>query len=164
LEVVVRARTFEVANQLSLLAGLVLVGCCGKQVADSAGWEAAATASPAKMVGVLDSADCQSIRGWAWDPKRPDDPLKVDIYDGEQLIATVLADQYRKDLVGAGLGNGKHGFDMAPPSKLSDGAVHPIRAKFSGKIYELNFSPRSFICSEEDAAPPPSPARDHADK
>jgi hypothetical protein len=159
------ARAIRVAGRISLLVALTFPGCCGKQVSESAGWVAAAQASPAKMVGVFDAADGQTMRGWAWDPKQPDAPLKVDIYEGDELITTLVADQYRKDLGDIGLGNGKHGFEMVPPSKLSDGSAHAIHARFSGTAYDLNFSPRTFIGSEEDAGPPsPSPPgmRDNA--
>jgi hypothetical protein len=162
-----RVQSIGVASRISVFAALMLPGCCGKQGSESAavpaagaaGWVAAAQASPAKKIGVLDAADCQSIRGWAWDPKRPDEPLKVDIYDGEKLITTLTADQYRTDLEDLGLGNGKHEFEMIPPSALSDGTAHAIHARFSGTTYDLNISPRTLICSEEEAeSPSPAPS------
>lgn len=159
-----RARVIPLTSQLLLPAALILSGCCGDQSPRSAGWVAAARASPAKMVGVLDAADCQSIRGWAWDPKRPDEPIKVDIYDGDQLLTTLVADQYRDDLKDVGLGNGRHTFEMDPPPKLRDGTPHPIRAKFAGTPHELNVSPRTFICTEEDTAPPSPPVQPPAEK
>jgi hypothetical protein len=88
--------------------------------------------------GYHESADAVRITGWAWDRSRPDTPIKVDIYDGDRLLGTVTADQFRKDLVKAGKGNGKHGFLYATPSHVKDGRQHVIRVKIAGTDIELN--------------------------
>jgi hypothetical protein len=157
-----RTRAVSVVTWSLVLTSFLPLGCCSKQSKETAGWLAAAQASPAKKVGVFDGADCQNIRGWAWNPKRPDEAVKVDLYDGDKLITTVTADDYRKDLEDVGLGNGKHAFEMAPPAALNDGTPHAIHARFSGTAYGLNTSPRTYICSEDSAdSPPPLPAERH---
>src|SRR2546425_679575 len=37
--------------------------------------------------GFHEGADCSAIRGWAWDSKRPNSPINVDVYaDGVFLL------------------------------------------------------------------------------
>ena len=67
---------------------------------------------------------CRSARmivGWAWDRQQPDVPVKVDIYDGKDRLATVAAYWYRRDLAEAGMGSGRHGYLYIPPARLKDG-------------------------------------------
>jgi hypothetical protein len=82
--------------------------------------------------GALDVADGGAIAGWAWDGSRPDSPLKVDIYDDDTRLATVVADEFRQDLLDAGMGGGKHAFSLATPEALKDGRAHAIRVKVAG--------------------------------
>jgi hypothetical protein len=42
--------------------------------------------------------------GWAWDANHPNTSINVDVYDGNTLIATVAANQFRQDLLNAGIG------------------------------------------------------------
>jgi hypothetical protein len=87
------------------------------------------------------------IAGWAWDKKQPDRPVTVEFYDGERLMGTVAADQFRQDLAGAGIGNGKHAFYYPTPAVLRDGKAHTVRTKASG--HELHLSPQVFAFPEE---------------
>ena len=103
----------------------------------------------ATPVGTLDRADCRRIEGWAWDPKRPDATVLVDLYDGATLLATVPAGRFRKDLLKIKLGDGKHGFAFVIPAGLRDGATHAIHAKLAGTGAELTGSPRSLSCPWE---------------
>jgi len=95
--------------------------------------------------GVLDSeSGAEMIGGWAWDSSRPDVPVHVEIYDGEEKIATVPADEFRQDLADAGIGNGKHGFFYATPASLKDPAAHTLSAKIAGTGIHLTNSPMEF--------------------
>jgi hypothetical protein len=80
----------------------------------------------------LDNADCQRIVGWAWDSTRPNTPVRVELFDGDKLLATVPADMARRDLAQNGIGNGKHGFVYPVPRELRDGKPHSIRGKIAG--------------------------------
>jgi len=101
---------------------------------------AKATATPYE--GTLDQADRTSIRGWAWDKRQPDSPINVDIYDGENLLATVEAKVLRRGLLSKGKGNGQHGFRYATPDHLKDSKPHTIRVKVTGTDFELRNSPK----------------------
>ena len=99
------------------------------------------------FLGALDVVDAEVIAGWAWDQTRPDAPIEVEVYDGDALLATVLADQFREDLIGAGIGNGKHGFALPTPAGLQDGKSHAIRVKCTATAVELHGSPKTFAAA-----------------
>jgi hypothetical protein len=96
--------------------------------------------------GTLDRVGCERIEGWAWDPEQPDTPIAVDLYDGERLLVTVMADRPRKDLARARKGDGWHGFVFDTPASLKDAMTHQIHAKIGGTNMELNKSPQALAC------------------
>ena len=88
--------------------------------------------------GFIDITDSQTISGWIWDVNQPNSPLKVEIYDGDNLLARVLADRFRRDLVNAGKGNGYHAFFYLVPTKLRDGNCLSIHVKVRGHNFALH--------------------------
>ena len=104
--------------------------------------------------GVLDSADCSSIGGWAWDQNQPNGSVNLDVLSDGSTFATIPASTYRADLANAGKGNGSHGFSIATPSGLKNGQAHSISVRIAGTSQALSYSPRTIAC----AAPvvPPS--------
>lgn len=90
--------------------------------------------------GTLDGVTEQIINGWAWEPRHPDKSVTVEIYEGDRLIATTVADALRDDLVTAGKGNGRHAFTVQTPPALLDGKQHRLRAKIAHGL-ELVGSP-----------------------
>ena len=108
---------------------------------------AAVTAPSPSYDGTVDRIDCTWISGWALDENAPDSPIYVDIYDGANLIATVPADRFRRDLSDAGWENPYHGFQFATPSSLKDGNIHTIYVKFSGTFAVISGSPGDIACS-----------------
>jgi D-alanine transfer protein len=107
------------------------------------------TGAVASYEGTLDRADRDRISGWAWDHSRPDEPIKIDILDGGQVLATVLANQFRQGLRDGGKGDGRHGFAIITPKSLQDSRRHTIDAIVAGTKVHLNRSPRVL----ESAAP-----------
>jgi hypothetical protein len=69
----------------------------------------------------------------------------VDIYDGDTLLVTIAADEFRQDLADARIGDGKHAFDYTTPDGLKDGKQHVIRVKVAGTDIELPGSPQTLI-------------------
>ncbi len=100
-------------------------------------------------VGYHDTADCSTICGWAWDNTRPSTPISVDLYaDSEaQPFATLVAGEFRQDLLNAGIGNGYHAFCYPTPQRLKDGASHTITIKFAGSNLNILATPRSLSCA-----------------
>ena len=95
--------------------------------------------------GSLDVVNANVIAGWAMDGKKPTSPVTVDIYDGDTLLASVPARDFRKDLLDRGRGDGNHGFRLATPASLKDGQPHTIHAKCGG--VELLSSPKTLPAS-----------------
>lgn len=97
--------------------------------------------------GWIDGADCNSIRGWAWNKNQPNTSINVDIYDGSTKLTTVAVNVFRQDLVNAGKGNGYHGFSYATPSGLKNGGAHSVSVKYAGTSTNLSGSPKTLTCS-----------------
>jgi hypothetical protein len=105
------------------------------------GPSAATQAEPAPE-GRLERADYDVIAGWAWDRNLPWPPAKVDIYEGDTLLATVPANRLQDELRDRGIGSGYHWFEFDTPARLKDGKPHKVRVKFSGTGRELEGSPK----------------------
>ena len=95
---------------LLFLFSTSLLGCGGNQPnanqptgnhASSNTANTAARSGPSAYEGYHDITSCNGILAWAWDKNHPDDPVKLDIYDGNLLIDTVTADGFRQDLLEA---------------------------------------------------------------
>jgi len=100
--------------------------------------------------GVVDSEPgAEIVGGWAWDSSQPDSPVDLDVYDGDEKVATVRADEFRQDLVDAGIGNGKHGFSYEPPASMRDSAAHSLSVKIAGSGIHLTNSPMEFRVREQ---------------
>ena len=99
------------------------------------------------LAGYIDTANCQTISGWAADRSRLGQSISVSIYDDSTLIATVLANQSRSD-VGTQLGDtGLHGFTYAVPAIFRDGKPHNIHVGYETSSVDLPGSPKALTCS-----------------
>ncbi|MGM9510762.1 putative Ig domain-containing protein [Larkinella sp. GY13] len=112
--------------------------------------------------GFVNGADCSTFRGWAWDRNKINTAISVDILDGAKVIGTLLAGDFRQDLLDAGKGNGKHGFRFTIPESVKDGLAHNLTARVSGSSFILKDSPKALICqgssTPSNKGPvPPSP-------
>ena len=105
--------------------------------------------------GYHDSASCQILSGWGWDSTQPNTAITLYIFQGTQYLGSVLASQYRQDLVNGGIGNGRHGFTWAVPASLVDGQPHSLTVRFgsSSSSAALTASPRTITC---DPVPEPT--------
>jgi hypothetical protein len=107
-----------------------------QSVASEAG---SASSTPSQVSGgyegYLERMSCDLLRGWAWDRSQPDRALMVDLYDGDRLLKTTVADQFRQDLLDARKGNGRHMFVEVPPPEIKDGKPHSIRAVAKGTSF-----------------------------
>ena len=97
--------------------------------------------------GALESADCSSISGWAWDSSHPEVPMKVEVSIDGTVLTTITASQFRSYLQTQFGGSGNHGFTVALPSSAKNGTAHSITAKISGTSFVLPASPKSVTCS-----------------
>lgn len=144
------SRLASAAAAALLLAAAALAGCGdqqsdpptepGKAPAAKVSQAATALANPASVEGFLDVVNADVIAGWAMDKTQPASPVTVDLYDGDALLASVPANQFRQDLLAAGKGDGYHAFSVPTPARLKDGNPHTIRVKCAG--VELQTSPQ----------------------
>ena len=79
----------------------------------------------------------------------------MSIYGDATLLANVLADGFRPDLAGDGVGDGRHGFAYALPERVRDGRPHVIRAQVLAVDIDLRDTARSITC--DPIAGPASP-------
>jgi hypothetical protein len=148
-------------SRLSLpaVALLIACGCEGPPAAQPPTTAPVATASTPKATcrgpkgkfGHLGLVTCGRNTGWAWDSAQPESPVRVEIYDGDRLLATLTADIQRADLVDSGVGDGRHGFAYTPDASLQDGKDHSIRAKLAGTDVTLVDAPKVLNCSPQAA-------------
>jgi hypothetical protein len=66
--------------------------------------------SEPSITGYFRLSSPSSVSGWAYDQQQPNEHLKVDIVADDALIWSGVADEFRPDLIPAGIGKGDHGF------------------------------------------------------
>ncbi|WP_176695917.1 hypothetical protein [Phenylobacterium immobile] len=75
------------------------------------------------MRGRVEAIEGGALRGWAWDPARPTERLRVRVRVADAVIGEAIAEAPRGDLLRAGIGDGGHGFRLALPSQIQDGGL-----------------------------------------
>ncbi|GJE09158.1 Hint domain-containing protein [Methylobacterium longum] len=71
------------------------------------------------------------VAGWALDANQPDAPVCLDILVDGTIVALAVASEYRADIAAAGVGNGRHGFDLGLAVPLVSGVPHLIDVRRS---------------------------------
>ncbi len=105
---------------------------------------------------VIETCDCHTVNGVAWDRAKPGEALQVDIYVDYAWVARIKADQFREDLQERGMGDGRHAFTYAFESYVRNGRSHTIEARLYGANRYLHGSPAMITCALEETAPPPA--------
>ena len=94
------------------------------------------------FVGYLDHFSRDRIDGWAWDPEHPDRPSILCVLVDGEVAATVIANAYRSDLAGAGIGDGRHSFSVDPAILCLPITSVVVRVQDEATRQELATSPR----------------------
>lgn len=102
----------------------------------------------------VDTSDCRTVTGFAWDRAQPGEPLEVDIYVDYVWVVRVKADQFREDLQDRGMGDGRHAFTYAFESYVRDGRSHTIEARLVGTGRNLRGTPVVITCPQDEIEPP----------
>jgi hypothetical protein len=147
---------------LALLSGLI-PACGSKPSAPDLGVvsstpEGAGKPAKAILQGSAGLVAPWGVSGWALDKNQPNTPIRVDIYDGTELVATILANEYREAVAKLAKDNGKHGFEYRFPVYTHDGLEHTIAVKFAGTNIDLNHSPKTIVLPLPAKAPDHPPA------
>jgi hypothetical protein len=111
--------------------------------------------------GPVDAVDCESVRGWAYDPDAPGSPVEVQVWfggpagDPNAVGVSLQADEHREDLCDV-LGSCAHGFSLEIPRSLRDQQLHDVYVYAvddeGAETVQLDASPGQIQC-----APPPVP-------
>jgi hypothetical protein len=97
--------------------------------------------------GFLDTANCRTLSGWAWNSDWPTDPIYLELRKNSTPMSILLADLYRPDLVAAGKGDGEHAFNLTTPSTFKNGQWQTVSVRCTGGSGpDLVWSPESIIC------------------
>jgi glycosyltransferase involved in cell wall biosynthesis len=89
----------------------------------------AAAPDSAPLIGYIDSVSHDRIQGWAQLPDYPEEPVELEVLDGGGVIARVVADRYRADLAAAGVGTGRHGFELYFCAGLARDKPHDLHVR-----------------------------------
>jgi len=96
--------------------------------------------------GFLDSADCSTITGWAWDPIRQMEALDVAISVSNGDRTMVKASEFRPDLEMRLLGDGRHGFVVGAPVLPIAPGTWRVDATIAATGVPLHGSPKTITC------------------
>lgn len=69
-----------------------------------------------EITGHVDVFSKTRIAGWALYNQHPDKRVPIDIYFNGELVAEIVADQFRNDLLKLNKGDGHHAFIFEPPA------------------------------------------------
>ncbi len=100
-----------------------------------------ASAPVGTLRGQLDRATRERISGWAQDAAAPEAPVALQVIDNGVPIMRVLANLARADLAVAGMGSGRHSFDVIVPGGLSPLVRHILHVRREADGTELPGSP-----------------------
>ena len=87
------------------------------------------TIVPAALRGRLDDVERRRINGWACDPEAPETRVVLVVLLNGAEIARLAADRYRPDLAEAGIGDGRHGFELELPARLATDLRHEVEVR-----------------------------------
>ena len=106
--------------------------------------------------GPVDAVDCESVRGWAFDPDAPGNPVEVQVWfggpadDPDAVGVSITADEHRDDLCDA-IGSCAHGFTLEIPRSLRDEQMHDVYVYAiddeGAETVQLEASPGQFQCA-----------------
>ncbi len=110
-----------------------------------------------EIQGYLDKVEGLYAIGWAFNKAKPEERLKVVVYVDDKPVAEGVADKFREDLLKAGIGDGRYGFEIRLPNQIFKDYPQEVKIKVKDKnvylqgtviLYKNNISESSF--SEAD--------------
>jgi hypothetical protein len=95
-----------------------------------------------EVQGLVDKALPDRLYGWAWNASNPGERVAVELRLGDAPVARAIADLARHDLEKAGVGDGRHAFEL------------PLEAEWTRRASEL-----SVVVRTADGVATPIPMR-----
>ncbi len=80
-----------------------------------------------KYVGYIDGMSGLTVFGWAFNKADPEERVEVVVLVDGEPVAEGMADKFRQDLLDAGIGDGKHAFEITIPEEYADGKEHEVK-------------------------------------
>jgi hypothetical protein len=90
------------------------------------------------FAGFIDKYNAFEVIGWAWDDRQPDRAVDIEIIADNQILASITADQHRKDVETA-YGYANHGFTFRLPYRLASGTQ--LHFRIAGTDFLLGNGP-----------------------
>ncbi|WP_462321780.1 tetratricopeptide repeat protein [Halochromatium sp.] len=110
------------------------------------------------LQGCFDRVAADRAIGWVFSPDAPGTRLEVEIICGDQVVARGRANLDRADLVGAGYGDGRHGFDLPVERSLCQGPESLLSAREAYSGQTLPGSPQRLDAGPGSSASAATPA------
>jgi GT2 family glycosyltransferase len=107
------------------------------------------TLPPAAAINTVVGDGGLRLHGWALDPADPNRTLTVRAFVGNDMVAQATANIIFPSM--RGHIDGAHGFDLALPASLADGAMHSVRV-VDDEGRPLNGSPLTICCALDGLA------------
>jgi hypothetical protein len=97
--------------------------------------------SGGEFEGCVDRVEDGWVLGWAWEPRKPNEPIDIQVLiDGTPAVRS-RAGLYRPDLERAGKGNGGHAFEIRLPEPLDVSVPHEVRVVHAASGADFGGSP-----------------------
>ena len=95
--------------------------------------------------GCLDYATIDYVSGWARHKKDPDKVVFLDIFVGNNLVGTLVANKYRQDLAEAFGTHGCHAFAQKIPPSLHSNSLVEVSVKITETGQQIKNSPKPLV-------------------
>ena len=83
------------------------------------------------LQGHIDAIEATRVYGWAWNPERPEEKVRIDLFCGDTEIGSVPADRFRQDLADIKMGSGFHAFVFDLPAQYRSQSPDSFSAYFN---------------------------------
>ncbi len=99
------------------------------------------TTQDSNLIGQIEYYDNSVVKGWALNKNSPDEPLRVLVEEGGQVVCELTPSIFRWDLKAKGYGRGYHGFMYRISPEYLDGGSYEFKFTFEQSNQEIGGSP-----------------------
>ena len=94
----------------------------------------------ASFIGCVDLLTRRHLSGWVWNEMQTNERVQIVVRIGNETIAELIASEWRRDLVAAGIGDGHHAFNLVFPRILSKAKLALLDVKVKQEAYVVPLS------------------------
>lgn len=103
------------------------------------------TKTKAAIEGRVTLSKSGRLRGWAWYPQRPQERVRIGLFDGDRKLLEFAATDHADILARHGKGDGNYAFDFRIPPAVGSSNAHRLRVATADGTHELPGSPLEMI-------------------